>query len=195
MTSDIPLAREILDFWFGGTESAERRDIWFKSTPQFDAEIKRRFLATHAAAAAGELDWLGETPEGCLALIILLDQFPRNLFRGTARAFATDAKALGLAKRALEADFATGLGKWSRLFFGLPFVHSENPADQETGVRLAGMLGEERSLSSAREHRELIARFGRFPHRNGALGRESTNEEEDYLGTSPKTYGQGGEEN
>jgi uncharacterized protein (DUF924 family) len=137
MASEPPLVREILDFWFGGPGTGERREIWFKSTPEFDAQIKRRFLAAHQQAASGELDGLAETPAGCLALILLLDQFPRNLFRGTARAFATDPQALGFAKRALEEEFAAGLAKWHRLFLGLPFVHSEDPADQEIGVQLA----------------------------------------------------------
>ncbi len=189
------LAAEVLDFWFAAPGSEERRDIWFKSTAEFDAEIRRRFLAAHEAAAKGEVDALAETPVGCLALIIQLDQFPRNLFRGTARAFATDQKALAFAKQALEADFAAGLDKWRRLFLGLPFVHSEDPADQEIGVQLAEKLDEERSLTSAREHRDIIARFGRFPHRNTALGRANTAEEEEYLSRLPKTFGQGGEQN
>jgi uncharacterized protein (DUF924 family) len=188
------LAGQVLNFWFGETESPERRDIWFKSTPQFDEEIRSGFLTAHEAAGRGELDGMAETPEGLLALIILLDQFPRNLFRGTARAFATDPMALILARRARGLNLGAGLGKWHRLFLRLPFVHSENAEDQDIGVALAHALDEERSLNSAIEHRDLIRRFGRFPHRNEALGRDNTKDEEEYLGTSPKTFGQGGEE-
>lgn len=182
---------EILGFWFAGAQENGRREVWFKSTDAFDREIRDRFLDLQEAAAGGALEAWKKTPEGTLALILLLDQFPRNLFRGTARAFATDEAARAAARHALESGFHQGADNYQRIFLGLPFVHSEDPADQEQSMRLAATLDEAKSLESATEHRDLIARFGRFPHRNAALGRQSTPEEEAYLAAGAKTYGQG----
>lgn len=187
----MDVVAEILDFWFGTRQLAsgiELRDVWFRSTPEFDAEIERRFLGVYEAAARGEYDQFKETPEGALALIIMLDQFPRNLFRGDARSFATDPQARDVARFAVDNGFDAGFDAWPRVFMYLPFEHSESLADQERGVALFEAIpnAEERTRNSAREHRDAIARFGRFPHRNAVLGRANTPEEEEYLKTPPK---------
>ena len=184
--------REVLDFWFGAPGSAERglpREIWFArqstETSSFDNEIRRLFEATVDAAAQGLLDHWAYSLEGTLALLILLDQFSRNIHRGTVQAFANDAKALALAKRAADAGWLTAQPPIITKFFVLPFTHSENLADQEQGVRLATLLRStddgEKSYEAAIKHHEVIASFGRFPHRNAALGRVSSAAEEVYL--------------
>jgi len=183
----------VLDFWFGAKDSAEYgkyRDIWFRAaTPAFDQEIRDRFLAAHEAAARGELDHATESAEGSLALLVLLDQFPRNMFRGSARAFATDAKARAVAKHAIAKGFDQQVPASMRGFFYLPFEHSEDLADQEESVRLFEKLGEGEGLRYAVDHRDVIERFGRFPHRNAVLGRTSTPDEIEYLKTA-ESWGQ-----
>jgi uncharacterized protein (DUF924 family) len=185
---------DVLDFWFGAKDSADYgkyREIWFRAaTPAFDQEIRDKFLATHEAAARGELDDAMETADGSLALLVLLDQFPRNMFRGSARAFATDAKARAVAKHAIAKGFDQQVPTGMRGFFYLPFEHAEDLADQEDGVRLFEKLGEGEGLRYAVEHRDVIKRFGRFPHRNAVLGRASTPEEIEYL-KSAESWGQG----
>ena len=184
----------VLDFWFGAKETPDYgqfRDIWFRAaTPAFDQEIRDRFLGVHEAAARGELDRAMDTAEGVLALLILLDQFPRNMFRGQPRAFATDAKARAVAEHAIARGFDQQVPLACRTFFYLPFEHSEDMADQKRGVALFRALGEARGIEAALEHLEVIARFGRFPHRNAVLGRASTPEEIEYL-KSAKSWGQG----
>jgi len=179
-----PLVQEILDFWFGASDSAElgsRRTIWFESTPQFDQEIRTRFSRVHEQAASGALDsWAGDVL-GSLALIIILDQFSRNLYRGKAEAFACDAKARSIAKQALMQNFDKGLLTVQRLFFYLPFEHSEDLSIQEKSVELFVQLGDATSLKHALCHRDQIVRFGRFPDRNKALGRTSTLAEQRFL--------------
>ena len=133
-------------------------------------------------AIKGELDPLSETPEGSLALVIILDQFPRNMYRGTPQAFASDAKALKVAKEAVEKKFDRDLLPMQRMFLYLPFEHSENIDDQEQSVKFFENLGDELALKYAIEHRDAITQFGRFPHRNAILGRESTPEELRFLG-------------
>ncbi len=171
--------RTVLEVWFGG--EMRFREAWFKADPAFDRVICDRLLELHELAAAGRLDHLGADPEGALALVILLDQVPRNAFRGTARAFATDRHALALAR------YAVGLGHdrmlhWvQRLFLYLPFEHSERLADQERSIELFGGLGHALSIDYAHRHREIILRFGRYPHRNAALGRATTPDEADFL--------------
>lgn len=169
---------EVLRFWFEETES-ERR---FKKDPDFDEAIRGRFGALHERAEAGGCDHWAATPEGALALLILLDQFSRNLYRDSARAFACDAAARAVADRALERGFDLAVPADRRLFFYLPFEHNEDLADQERGCRLVReRIGEARSIDFADRHREVIARFGRFPHRNKALGRANTPAEDAYL--------------
>ncbi|MBI2380254.1 MAG: DUF924 domain-containing protein [Gammaproteobacteria bacterium] len=179
---------EILRYWFGAPgepEWGQPRRIWFAKSQATDAEIALRFGASVEAALAGELDGWAAEPEGLLALAILLDQFPRNLFRGQARAFAGDAAARALASRAVAAGWDAELAPLRRVFLYLPFEHGEAAADQDQSLRLFRQLEsypETRGfLRWAEEHAAVISRFGRFPHRNAALGRENTPEEQDYL--------------
>jgi uncharacterized protein (DUF924 family) len=154
--------------------------LWFAKDSEFDRRFRERFLSLYEAAARGELDcWLA-TPDGALALVLLLDQFPRNAFRGTARMYATDASARRVAVAALDAGHDRAVNGQLQLFFYLPLGHSENLADQERSVALAERLGEP-SLSHAKGHRDIIRRFGRFPHRNPILGRTMRPEEQQFL--------------
>ena len=181
-------ANAILEFWFGDDEpvSADHQRRWFAADASFDLLCVERFASDHAAAAAGELDqWKGEPPS-CLALVILLDQLPRNMFRNTWRAFATDTAALGVARGAIAEGFDRQLPPLRRVFFYMPFEHSERITDQDESVRLCYDLARDYPecagfLSYAESHRELIRRFGRFPLRNGALNRASTPDEIVYL--------------
>lgn len=156
-------------------------DKWFTKDPAFDAEIALAHMATYDRAARGDLDTWSATPTGALALVLLLDQFPRNMFRGTARAFATDAKALEIAKAAILEGLDQEVESALRLFFYLPFMHAESLTEQDMCIVLIEALGQEEALRYAHIHREAIARFGRFPHRNPLLGRETTPEEAEYL--------------
>jgi uncharacterized protein (DUF924 family) len=180
---------DILTFWFGpppdpGYTVPHMR--WFQKDPAFDAECAHRFLATHERAAAGEfLSWRDE-PRSCTALLLLLDQLPRNMFRDGARAFATDPQAREVARHALARGLDTSLPPVWRWFFYLPFEHSEDPHDQRLAVSLFETLAlhhrpSAEALDYARRHLDIIERFGRFPHRNVALGRASTEEEAAFL--------------
>jgi uncharacterized protein (DUF924 family) len=156
-------------------------DRWFEKNDAFDADVRTRFLATHEAAAAGQFkDW-ENSPEGALALLILLDQFPRNMFRGGARTFATDPLAREIAARAIDRKFDQAADPNLRGFFYLPFMHSEELADQERCVALYRAAADEYGLKFALEHENIIRRFGRFPHRNPVLGRTMTAEEQAFL--------------
>lgn len=179
MSDTVPTAsvEAVLDFWFG--ECSEQD--WFQKSDAFDATLQERFAAVHDAACAGALDHWGESPKGRLALLILLDQMSRNLHRGDARAFAQDGKAIALARRALAEGDHVGATRDERLFLYLPFEHSENPADQDLCMALFSALGDDRLTDFAERHKVIIDRFGRFPHRNAVLGRESTPEEIDFL--------------
>lgn len=168
-------AADVLAFWKDAGPSR-----WFRKDDGFDDTFRRRFLAAHEAAARGELDGWARTSDGTLALLILLDQFPRNAFRGTARMFATDAKARGIAKAALEAGFDQQVEAELRNFFYLPLMHSEELPDQDRCVELTRPLGND-SHKFALIHRDIIERFGRFPHRNPQLGRSTTPEEQRFL--------------
>jgi len=166
---------DVLAFW---REAGPSR--WFRKDDAFDEQFRARFLVAHEAAARGDLDaWAGDA-EGALALLILLDQFPRNAFRGTPRMFESDARARSIAQRAVEAGFDDGTDADLRNFFYLPFMHSEQLVDQDRGVELARKLGGE-SLRYAILHRDIIEKFGRFPHRNAVLGRATTPEEQRFL--------------
>jgi uncharacterized protein (DUF924 family) len=181
-TSDA--ARQVLEFWFGAPThdgGYEHRSRWFRAQAAFDAECLARFGALCAMAAASELEELQNSAEGSLALVLLLDQLPRNIHRGRAQAFAADGKAREVARRAIERGFDGRLSRLQRLFLYLPFEHSEDLADQDLAIRLIGSLGDEEQTYWARRHRDVIARFGRFPHRNAILGRENTAEEEEFL--------------
>jgi uncharacterized protein (DUF924 family) len=154
---------------------------WFSKDADFDREIAARFQATHEAAAAGHLSDWEATPDGALALLILLDQFPRNMFRGSARAFATDPLARAVADRAIARGFDTRVADAERVFFYLPFEHSENLADQERSLALWRQSGSGEIDKYAQIHADIIRRFGRFPHRNAVLGRATTPEERAFL--------------
>ena len=176
--------REVLDFWFG-PEAGKSRPEWFRKDAAFDADIRKRFGDLHAAAARRELETWRASPEPMLALVIVLDQFSRNLYRGDARAFAQDEHALECARQAVARRDDLGLLPVQRQFLYLPYEHSERLADQEMGVELMRSLDafeETRGISEwAVKHRDIVARFGRFPHRNAAIGRASTAEETEFL--------------
>jgi uncharacterized protein (DUF924 family) len=167
---------DVVGFW---RQAGPER--WFKKAAAFDEAIRLKFEPTHHAAARGEYDAWAETAEGALALLILLDQFPRNLYRGSGHQFATDGKARALARAAIERGFDRQVDPGLRNFFYLPFEHSEDLADQEFGVGLCIEAGNADDLKWSKLHRDIIARFGRFPHRNAALGRVTTPEEQEFL--------------
>lgn len=169
---------DVLAFWFGAGMKAR----WFEKDEAFDAEVRARLGAAQEQAARGELDSWAETARGSLALVILLDQVPRNLYRDDPRAFASDAAARAVIRRAIEAGFDRELEQAQRLFLYMPLQHSETLADQEDCCRLFETLTEHpEGVGYARQHRDIIARFGRFPHRNAALGRDSSEEEKAFL--------------
>lgn len=181
-------AMMLLDFWFAperASEHARLRDVWFQATPEFDAAVMEHFRTDYDRAAAGIYGPWRDTPQTCLALILLLDQLPRNLFRNSPQAYATDAAALETASEAVTRGYDRAVAPVRRCFFYLPFQHSESLADQDKGMRLYAALPEHPDKAvfaeAARHHREIIARFSRFPHRNGVLGRPSTPEEQDFL--------------
>ncbi len=169
--------QQCLDFWF----SEENQPFWFKKEAAFDGRVRECLEALHCRAAAGELTVWEENAEGNLALILLLDQVPRNLYRGTARAFACDHAALASARQILHRGLDLQLTPDRRMFAYLPFEHSEDLADQFVSVALFGSLPDPDLVLWAEAHRQVIQRFGRFPHRNNALCRPSTPEEKAYL--------------
>jgi uncharacterized protein (DUF924 family) len=182
-------AEKVLRFWFAdepGSRESMFQSPWFFPTPEFDRLCTTRFLASYEDAAQGRLeDWKNEA-RSCLALVLLLDQFPRNMFRGTARAFATDANARELTRHAIASGFDRNLSPVMRMFLYLPLEHSENLNDQLESVRLTSALVAENPdyaeiLAYAEQHLEVFRRFGRFPARNRALGRQSTPEEVNFL--------------
>jgi uncharacterized protein (DUF924 family) len=174
-SSGIKAPADVLAFW---REAGP--DKWFTRDDAFDAEIREKFLATYEAAAAGKLGAWEATPEGALALVIVLDQFPRNMFRAQARCYAADPLARAAANRALKRGDELDVPVAERGFFFLPFMHSEDIADQERCVALYREAGDE-NLKYALRHADIIRRFGRFPHRNAALGRATAPEEQAYL--------------
>lgn len=181
--STITSSAEVIAFWF----AEEVKPLWFAATPAFDEELRERFLPTYQAAAAAQLPNWEETASGALALVIVLDQFPLNLFRGQPESFATEAAAREVANPAIARGFDQELPPEQRQFLYLPFMHSEALADQDRSVRLYDQPGLEESLRFAHHHRDLIRRFGRFPHRNAILRRTSTAEELAYL-ASPEAF-------
>jgi len=176
---------EVLAFWFDDDPHLFRAERWFRPEDQFDALCRERFEFTVRAARDGALDSWADTPEGALALVIVLDQFPRNIHRGSHLAYAGDAHARRIASHAIGRGFDARLTPVQRVFLYLPFEHSEKLADQDLSVRLFETLHRqpqlEKALGAAERHRAVIRRFGRFPHRNAALGRASTAEEEAFL--------------
>src|SRR5215469_10195480 len=181
-------ADAIIEFWFGPNEavSDDHQRRWFVPDPRFDRLCIDHFAADYAAASAGELDRWKNEPHSCLALVLLLDQLPRNMFRNTARAFATDPAARAASRHAIEAGFDRRLPPLYCVFLYMPFEHSEQPADQDKSVGLFSELARAHPecadfVGYAESHREEIRRFGRFPHRNAVLNRASTDEEKEYL--------------
>jgi uncharacterized protein (DUF924 family) len=188
--------RDVLDLWFGeldadGRADKEHSQRWWRKDPDFDQLIRDRFGALHAAVSAGQRDHWLESADGRLAFVIVLDQFSRNMFRGQAQTFAGDSRALEAAREGVERGADRALAHDQRMFFYMPFMHSESPADQDRCValftawrdELEGPLreGVEGLIKYAEQHRVIVARFGRFPHRNAVLGRESTPEEAEFL--------------
>ena len=169
---------EILAYWY--TEPMRSR--WFSATPELDAEIRTRYERVWLQAAEGKLDDWKNEPQGCLALVIVLDQLPLNMFRGEVKSFATEQLAVEISKYAIANGFDKQIARDRLAFLYMPLMHSENLADQDLSVRLFEQAGLDANLRFARHHRELIRRFGRFPHRNAILGRESSRVELDYLG-------------
>jgi uncharacterized protein (DUF924 family) len=180
----MDVVARVLAFWLGEKGSPEfgtYREIWFRSTPAFDALLRARFLGDHRDARAGRLDRLAADAEGALALVLLLDQFPRNMFRGMPEAYASDAQARAVADAAIGLRHDMAVAPVHRRFFYLPFEHAESMADQERSVALFTALGDAESIAYAVRHRDIIARFGRFPHRNAILGRPSAPAEIAFL--------------
>jgi uncharacterized protein (DUF924 family) len=171
----LPTAREVVDFWRQAGPSR-----WFAKSDAFDAEFLTRFSAAHQAAARGELDHWSDDAEGALALLVLLDQLPRNAWRNNPHMLATDGLALAAAKKAIDAGFDQQFDKELRAFFYLPFMHSEVLAEQERSVELNAAL-DANTQRYAVLHRDIVARFGRFPHRNRMLGRSTSAEEQKFL--------------
>jgi uncharacterized protein (DUF924 family) len=171
-------AEDVLAFWL-----AAGHERWFEPDEDFDAEIRMRFATTYEDAAAGRLSAWEDWPQGALALLIVLDQFPRNMFRHSGRSYATDPLARSVARSAIARGFDQQIAMPARSFFYLPFEHSEELADQERAVVLMEKTGDADLLKWAVLHRDIIRRFGRFPHRNSVLGRATTPEEQAFLDT------------
>ena len=191
-TAPISDSEGVLGFWFAQGREAQ----WFASDAAFDEEIRTQLRQVHGLAVAGRLDSWGETARGALALVLLLDQVPRNLFRRTARAFASDAQARRVSAAAIERGQDKDLSIQERVFLYLPFEHSERLQDQERSLALFASLSDSQGgdnqelMLYAKKHHEIIARFGRFPHRNQVLGRETTAEEEEFLRDPSVRFGQ-----
>lgn len=171
------MPQDIIDFWF----AEDTRKLWFNSTPEFDQFLCERYLETWEQARRGQLDHWMQSAEGCLALVIVLDQMPLNMFRDAAQSYATEARSREVARQALARKFDQELDVDRRAFLYMPFMHSEDLEDQELALDLFDQPGLESSLRFARHHHAIVAKYGRFPHRNEALGRSSTDAEIDYL--------------
>ena len=187
-----PSIRDVLDFWFLPLEHPDHgkpREVWWSGPAEFDAEIRERFSAAFERSIEGAFDHWRHSPDGALALILLCDQFPRNMHRRSAPAFAGDAKALETARLALARSYPAAFNLTMRLFFFMPFQHSESLVDQELGCSLFAAFDDEETMKHAVEHRDIIERFGRFPHRNDVLGRACSSDELEYL-KDAKRFGQ-----
>lgn len=171
---------EILDFWYNPPIS----EHWFASTPAIDEAIRQRYATTWKQAVAGELDDWQTDAKGCLALCIVLDQFPLNMYRGKPESFSSEQQAVTVSKQAIARGFDRQLAKDQVAFLYMPLMHSEHLADQDESVRVFDKAGLQDNARFAHHHRELIRRFGRFPHRNAILGRQSTAAELEYLNSS-----------
>ncbi len=171
------MPRDVIDFWF----SDRVRKLWFNSTPEFDRELRESYRETWEKAKRGELDHWKQSAEGCLALVVILDQFPLNMFRDTAESYSTEAQSREVARHALALEFDRSLESGQRAFLYMPFMHSEDLADQKLALELFDQPGLESNLRFARHHHDIVAKYGRFPHRNAALGRDNTEAESEYL--------------
>lgn len=181
----ISTSDELLAFWF----SDRVKPLWFNSTPEFDDELKDQYQDTYRAALNGELSAWEQTPQGSLALVICLDQFPLNMFRGKPESFDGEDPARQVTLRAIQRGFDQQLSEAEKAFLYMPFMHSEDIADQDYMVSLLSAAGLKDNLHWAKHHREIVRRFGRFPHRNTILGRESTPEETAYLQSEEAFHG------
>ena len=177
--------QDVLAFWYAD----DIRSAWFKSTPRLDEQIRERFEITWQAARDGQLDHWRESASGCLALAIVLDQFPLNMYRGEARSFATEQRAVQVTLHALEQGFDQQLPADRLAFLYMPLMHSENAEHQALSVRLFEAAQLQDNARFARHHQSIIQRFGRFPHRNAILGRQSSVEEQAYLNSSAAFLG------
>ena len=187
---------DIYDFWFGAPGSdahGEVREMWFRGGPEVDREISDRFADDYRRAAAGELDGWRDAPRSAVALVVLLDQFPRNIFRGDPQSFAADGRALSVANHIVASPWHDDLLAVERVFAYLPFEHSEDIADQERCVALFVAMEDHPSreewLDYAVQHKVIIEQFGRFPHRNAILGRANTPEEDAWLSSTDQRFG------
>lgn len=169
--------KEIIDFWF--SDKVKKR--WFSSTPEFDKRLTEKYEAVWEKASSGGLDEWSDDPDGCLALLIILDQFPLNMFRGQAKSFKTERRSVEIARNAVKKELDQKIYKDKLAFLYMPFMHSEDLADQDMSVKLYRENNLEANIAFAEHHREIIRRFGRFPHRNRILGRESSADETRYL--------------
>ncbi len=176
---------DVLAFWY----SEPMRSRWFSATPELDAEIRARYERLWAEAAEGQFDDWKNSPQGCLALVIVLDQLPLNMFRGEAKSFSTEQQAVEICQFAIARGFDKQIALDQRAFLYMPLMHSENLADQDLVVQLFERSGLDANLRFARHHRELIRKFGRFPHRNAILGRESSSQELEYLASKEAFLG------
>jgi uncharacterized protein (DUF924 family) len=171
------MSQEIVEFWF----SDEVRKLWYRSTPEFDQLLIDRYEETWQQASRGELDHWMDTATGCLALAIILDQLPLNMYRNSAMSFSTEAKSREVAKIAIERGFDKSLPAEQLSFLYMPFMHSESIEDQDLALQLFAQPGLESNFRFAHHHRAIVEKFGRFPHRNEALGRDSSGAEIEYL--------------
>ncbi len=177
--------RDIIDFWY----SEKIKKHWFDSTPEIDDLIRDKYESLWQSAAQGEIDAWYNTAQACLALAIVLDQFPLNMFRGQVKSFSTESMAIAVALHAVHQGYDRELGKSERAFLYMPLMHSENMEHQNLSVQLFEAAELQDNARFARHHRELIRRFGRFPHRNNILGRQSTPEEIAYLASDEAFLG------
>lgn len=169
--------KDIIDFWF----DENSKKVWFNSTPVFDAELKEKFEETYLAARDGELSAWEANAEGILALVILFDQFPLNMYRGDVKSFSTEQRSRDLALTAIEKGLDKDLSNEQKSFLYMPFMHSENLEDQDKAIALFEDAGLKDNARFAHHHRDIVQRFGRFPHRNSILSRENTDAEKNYL--------------
>ncbi|MEM9602921.1 MAG: DUF924 family protein [Pseudomonadota bacterium] len=203
--TETPSPDAVLAFWFGeldGEDVADdgKRDMWFNGSDALDNTIRERFLGAYEAALGGRLGGWRETARGALALVVVLDQFPLNMFRRTARAFESEHAAVDACQAAVAAGLDRELVMVERTFLYMPLMHAEDLALQDASVdHYAALAADapsglreraERTLDFARNHRDIVARFGRFPHRNAVLNRENTAAESEYLAAGPASYGQ-----